>query len=656
MAWGAPARSSVVERVKQSAGAPRRTERTKAHHDTHDVDHTTKQGRAMASGAIDVRRRYKRIPKEQQHDIWDILPSHSNHVPGKLELCVGMPVMIRYNEATECCITKGAEATVVGWDAGSESHGMPVLDTLFVELKNPPIAVQIEGLPSNIVPISRRQDDVVCTLMNGEKLAITRSQVPILINFAMTDYSSQGRTRPDNPVDLQNCRSHLSYYTALSRSATSDGTIIVQGFDKRHIQGGASGYLRQEFRELELLDEITKQMFEGILPKDFGGGTRNVLIKRFREKHGEHYMPPSVHRSIAWSPLNPFRMNSSPQSAHWQFSAKAKHVGKDKLSRKAHVKAVYVPAAGSVPVERRVAATVKRKADSSEGAMAARKKQRVETGVLSAQESAPYGFIWDSENWSCCYDSLLTILMCIWLDNPKIWMTAFRKLSPEMKALSDSFRRVRNDDIDVETARDRLRMMLNAADPESFPYGEMGGRIHVLADILGVAHTDVQLQVTYCRQCGKEKSLEVPVRVCIDCPDSSQSSSQAFLDNHMLHPALGACDNCTANCYEEIRYKEAADMLFFNIGDTDLRVNKILRVRGKSKARMLVLRGIVYSDGKHYTARVFDTANKMWYHDGMINGGNCIPDGDFNVVDEGELSKRGGAKAVVAVYAKRSKG
>ncbi|KAF7968782.1 hypothetical protein HWV62_29334 [Athelia sp. TMB] len=597
---------------------------------THEVDLTVKDGRNDAIRVNDVRRRNKNIPSEQQHEIWDILPSNSNHMPGKLELCVGMPVMIRFNEATECCITKGAEATVVGWDAGIKYHGMPVLETLFVELKNPPSLVQIDGLPPNVVPISRRQEDIVCILMNGEKLALSRSQVPILINFAMTDYSSQGRTRPNNPVDLQNCRSHFSYYTALSRSATSEGTIIVQGFEKRHIQGGASGYLRQEFRELELLDEITKQMFEGQLPKDFGGNTRNVLIKQFREMNGENYMPSSVHKSIAWSPENPFRISSSHAVASWQFAAKSKHVGKQKVSRKAHVAAVYVPAIGSVPVNSVSVEARKRKADETVEGGKGMKKRRTAEGDDHGKSRAPTGFAWDEENWSCCYDSLLTVLLNVWFENPRIWTTAFRKLSPEMKCLSDGFRKLSNDEIDAETARDRMRVLVNAKDPESFPYGESGGRIHVLTDMLGVAHKDIQLDVTYCRQCGNENSSESALRVCIDCPDDSKGSTQAFLDNHMLHRSVLPCNKCAS-------------------------INKVVRVSGKSRARILELKGIVYSDGKHYTARFIEKGD-MWFHDGASTGRECVRDGEFEKTTEGELFFRGEAKAVVAVYAKRNRG
>ena len=41
----------------------------------------------------------------------------------KLSICMGMPVMLHWNDAPECCITKGAEGTVAGWQAPIGSHG-----------------------------------------------------------------------------------------------------------------------------------------------------------------------------------------------------------------------------------------------------------------------------------------------------------------------------------------------------------------------------------------------------------------------------------------------------------------------------------------------------------------------------------------------------
>ena len=94
----------------------------------------------------------------------------------------------------------------------------------------------------------------------------------------MTVYSSQGKTRPTNVMILNSCRDHLSYYTALSRSSTAEGTIIIQGFNPNKITCGAHGSLRQEFRELELMDEITQLKFYDKLPLSINGHVRNALI------------------------------------------------------------------------------------------------------------------------------------------------------------------------------------------------------------------------------------------------------------------------------------------------------------------------------------------------------------------------------------------
>ncbi|KIJ40061.1 hypothetical protein M422DRAFT_98007, partial [Sphaerobolus stellatus SS14] len=94
----------------------------------------------------------------------------------------------------------------------------------------------------------------------------------------MTDYSSQGRTRPFNVIDLTDCHTHLSYYTCFSRSATIAGTVIVGGFNPNIIQGGTSGWLRQEFRELEMLDEITRLRSDGTLHPSVEGELRTSLM------------------------------------------------------------------------------------------------------------------------------------------------------------------------------------------------------------------------------------------------------------------------------------------------------------------------------------------------------------------------------------------
>jgi hypothetical protein len=99
----------------------------------------------------------------------------------------------------------------------------------------------------------------------------------------MTDSGSQGKTHPNNVVDLNNLLTHQPYYTALSRSATAQGTVILQGFDPHKITGCASGALCQEFCELELLDGITALNYSKKLHTTVVGESQGVLIKAFRK-------------------------------------------------------------------------------------------------------------------------------------------------------------------------------------------------------------------------------------------------------------------------------------------------------------------------------------------------------------------------------------
>jgi hypothetical protein len=252
------------------------------------------------------KKRLIKLDIAHQKILWNLSHSSaSKPVPGKLSICKGLPVMIKSNVATELCITNGQEATVVGWQSTVGQYKQQMLDVLFVKLKAPPKSVQIDGLAENVVPLTRSSVHMTCNLPDGGKASISRSQVEVLPNFAMTDFASQGKTRPQNPVDLNNCRSHQAYYTALSRCSTAKGTMILQGLEPKKITGRASGALRQEFRDLELLDEITKLHYLGRLPCSVKGDRHNTLIHNFRLHKGMSYVPNTVHCAIKWSKKDP---------------------------------------------------------------------------------------------------------------------------------------------------------------------------------------------------------------------------------------------------------------------------------------------------------------------------------------------------------------
>jgi hypothetical protein len=328
----------------------------------HSVDkwkstENTKSTKKTTKQHIDPLRSSNTIPESLQEKLWSLPHSVSKNHPGKLSLCTGMNVMIKHNQATECCVTNGAEAIVAGWKSHSIFEDKETLDVLFVKLVNPPKDIQLDGLPENVVPISKHIISVPCDLPNDSVVRVSREQVPVLPNFAMTDYASQGRTRPFNVVDLNNCRSHQSMYTCLSRNSSLDGTVRVQGFDPRKIQGGLAGYLRQEFRELKIMDEITTLRYNGKLPNDISGNTRSILIRQFQAWKGTSHVPRHVHSSLRWDKSDPMLPVVEEKEAAWRLVQKAKKSEKkagdkgDSKKRKASVMlnstTTYVTAQGT---------------------------------------------------------------------------------------------------------------------------------------------------------------------------------------------------------------------------------------------------------------------------------------------------------------------
>ena len=177
--------------------------------------------------------------------------------------------------------TKGQEAVIVGWDSSIGPFEKPVLNTLFVKLTSPPQEVNLPGLPTNIVPLTRVSTKVICTLKSGAKISIQHQQVLVLPNFAMTDYSSQGKTHDKNIIHPSQCRNHQSYYTCLSRILNARNMVLLTEPNTNKITKGISRNLRQEFRELHVLDEVTKLKYHGQLPEGFLHTLRNPTVQSY---------------------------------------------------------------------------------------------------------------------------------------------------------------------------------------------------------------------------------------------------------------------------------------------------------------------------------------------------------------------------------------
>jgi hypothetical protein len=241
---------------------------------------------------------------------------------------------------------------------------------------------------------------------------------------------------------LSNCRSHQSYYICLSRSATASGTVIVQSFSPQLITCGTSGYLRQEFCELEILDEISKLRYEGKLPDYIQGNFRNPLVRAYQNWKGTDYVPPLTHPALKWSVKEPMPLLSVVTDAPWKITDKKKK--KEVKIETTTIQSGFVAAEGSMPVN----SEKKRELEESENFHASAKKIKAGQMITASDNSSsPDGLIWDGDNYSCAYDALLTILYEIWSTDTKAWTRRFKGINQcHLKSVFACFKKYMNDD------------------------------------------------------------------------------------------------------------------------------------------------------------------------------------------------------------------
>ncbi|KAF6751743.1 hypothetical protein DFP72DRAFT_816147 [Ephemerocybe angulata] len=580
------------------------------------------------------------LPESLQRLLWSLEPHTCEHIPAVLRLCKGMPVMLRYNDATELCITKGQEGLVVGWDSLPGKYGTKALETVYVKLLNPPKSIQLPGLDKNVVPIPKTKNSIMCDLPDKKSakepgLPIERQQVNILPNFSMTDYASQGKSRKVNVVDLSMAKDVQNVYTALSRSCSAEGTVILQSADlKTRIASGIDGYQRQEFRELAWLDKLTEARYEGTLPDGVKGEMRYPLIKSFRSLVGsvpsitdDRNLREGISEIKAHKNRKILNEVYSENNVLWDHKAlsfpqgpgdkdKRKRQGKTgKGAEEANRKSQYNDANGHIT-----------------------KRGRIE-GVGNEAET-PKGFIWDSRSYSCAYDALFTVLFNIWYLAQDLWGPRFASINYAMKILSDNFKQVASETLTMEEARDNVREVLFNASPEDFPKGRQFASIDLLVNAMLSSSKVYGSTSLVCGSCGykglDDKNLDLktvttipeadegnhalrqPASLCVEQALFSQAASTA---HHC--PSCANSLGTFSFLWRQMQLSSFPDILAIELADVNIkRLEPTLRLPSTEAHCLMTLRGVLYHSrlSAHFTCRVVDPSGGVWYHDGAVTG------------------------------------
>jgi hypothetical protein len=533
-----------------------------------------------------------------QELIWDLPASAGNtHLAGKLKLCLGMPVIIKHNVATDLCITNGQEGVVAGWDSAYDLKGRQFLCTLYIELSNPPRDIHISGLPLNVVPIEPVRIRTKLKLPSGYILPIFRKQVQVLPCFALTDYASQGKTRLVNIVDLTHCYGHQSYYTALSRTSKAESLAIVSEIDHDEIKGGLSSGLKMEFQHLEILDEITRLKYIGSLPSFITGERRYTLIQAFQEWKGKSYCPKNMPKPLRWIDLD---LTKDLDKSELKLLSKKRKITESNNKK------------GSQPPNKRS----KQSNYKNIGKNLVGYNQVSFTDIIGPR--------WNNNDWSCAYDTVLSVLYSCWSQHQARWTPLLMGGKwPWLHTLVCGFQNITESRETFESVRDSLHMKLHSLNPDRFPLGNNGASVTDVFELITSSQTPMFQYQSLCPICTDNNIIGSPIFSfnMVMLPDHNVSAIPSIAEraNQFNIMTYDTCNHCRKeNLVRKVSWTSVSPFLIYELcSEYQPVINQNITMRYNERYNQFyTLQGVIYINNFHFTSIIWK-GNDILFYDGM---------------------------------------
>ena len=192
-----------------------------------------------------------------------------------IELAIGASVMVMVNIQTNLDVANGVQGVIEAIVLDEQERQTAINETQTIHLKYPPWYVlvrldhtkapHLQGLNQNVIPIVPVMKTFAITA-NGAKINVNRTQLPLTLAYAFTDYRSQGQTLQPVIVDIgpppHGYLTAFNIYIALSRGTGQNNIWLLRGFDKNLLQQHPCEFLRLEDNCLERLNEMTKEVWK----------------------------------------------------------------------------------------------------------------------------------------------------------------------------------------------------------------------------------------------------------------------------------------------------------------------------------------------------------------------------------------------------------
>ncbi|KAI0367200.1 hypothetical protein BV20DRAFT_1000944 [Pilatotrama ljubarskyi] len=272
------------------------------------------------------------------------------------------------------------------------------------------------------------------------------------------------------------------------------------------------------------------------------------------------------------------------------------------------------------------------------------------------------GLPWDSVNWSCAYDSALTILWNLFHDNSSDWFLTLAPGNEIMTFVRSTFATFSAPDVQLVAFREQFRDILYAAAPVRFP--RYGQAVTAVADVLSVLFLSTVPFATsrcICRSCNT--TTDVAIDACSSYVWSipytcwsafyegrtSISASEyvtALLDGCFTRPC-SSCRKDTAIC---TMIFSLPPLIVIDAASGSVTPVTELPIIVAGHPHLMRLGGVIYHGSNHFTARFIDRSRSVWYHDGAASTANCVRERSLSHTDGLLMTTAEGRQACHYIY------
>ena len=247
--------------------------------------------------------------------------------------------------------------------------------------------------------------------------------------------------------------------------------------------------------------------------------------------------------------------------------------------------------------------------------------------------------MWDSNDYSCAYDTLFSCLFDMWDEFRPLWTERFGSLGLCSSKLAAEFDSVHGGKQALDTARDNVRALLTRRDPQHFPRGRSLTALDRLTTSMFGANSWGVLK-TMCTNCSAQHRPDGDLTCNLSVTHNNQ-----LIDKHKTKYSLShwlkaqrvstgdyKCRSCERNTVAQTVFLKAPPLLFIHLPVHAINIDAHIEVRVKDTPVPYLLRGVIYLGGNHFTARIIRRNGQSWYHDGQLHGGAPVCEG--NLLDQ----------------------